>query len=78
MVGFPGETEQDFEQTCTTFLEGPYAYCHVFTYSEREGTPAAKSCEHVPMENAEEEVPICAGFRRRNEWTFMPAIWVGK
>ena len=49
MVGFPGESEQDFEQTCTTFLEGPYAYCHVFTYSEREGTPAAKSCEHVPM-----------------------------
>ena len=50
MVGFPGETEQDFEETCATFLEGPYAYCHVFTYSEREGTPAGKSTEQVPMD----------------------------
>ena len=32
MVGFPGETEQDFEKTCATFLEGSYAYCHVSNY----------------------------------------------
>ncbi|MDA0343571.1 MAG: radical SAM protein, partial [Verrucomicrobia bacterium] len=50
MVGFPGETDQDFLETCATFLEGPYAYCHVFTYSEREGTPAAKSTVQVPMD----------------------------
>ena len=34
MVGFPGESVSDFEETCVTFLKGPYAYCHVFTYSE--------------------------------------------
>lgn len=50
MVGFPGETEQDFQETCATFLEGPYAYCHVFTYSERDGTPASKSAEQVAMQ----------------------------
>lgn len=50
MVGFPGETEADFEHTCRTFLEGPYSYCHVFTYSEREGTPAAKESNQVAME----------------------------
>jgi threonylcarbamoyladenosine tRNA methylthiotransferase MtaB len=50
MVGFPGESNSDFEETCATFLNGPFAYCHVFTYSEREGTPAAKSDDQVPME----------------------------
>ena len=50
MVGFPGESSSDFEETCATFLDGPFAYCHVFTYSEREGTPAAKSNQQVPME----------------------------
>jgi threonylcarbamoyladenosine tRNA methylthiotransferase MtaB len=49
MVGFPGESHSDFEETCDTFIKGPFAYCHVFTYSEREGTPAAKSGEQVPM-----------------------------
>ncbi len=49
MVGVPGETGNDFEQTCQTFLEGPFAYCHVFTYSERDGTPAAKHKNSVPV-----------------------------
>ena len=49
MVGFPGETDEHFNQTCQTFLDGPFAYCHVFTYSERAGTPAAKRDDHVSM-----------------------------
>ena len=49
MVGFPGETEVLFEQSCRTFMDGPFAYCHVFTYSEREGTPAARRGDHVPV-----------------------------
>ena len=50
MAGFPGETNDDFEQTCRTFLEQPFAYCHVFTFSERSGTPAARADDQVPME----------------------------
>ncbi len=50
MVGFPGETENDFSETCDAFLNGPFSYCHVFTYSEREGTPAASALDHVPMQ----------------------------
>jgi len=50
MVGFPGETEHDFEETCDRFLSLPFAYCHVFTFSEREGTPAAKLAKQVPVE----------------------------
>jgi threonylcarbamoyladenosine tRNA methylthiotransferase MtaB len=51
MVGFPGETEHDFEETCDRFLSLPFAYCHVFTFSEREGTPAAKLAKQVPVED---------------------------
>jgi threonylcarbamoyladenosine tRNA methylthiotransferase MtaB len=50
MTGFPGETEEDFQETCETFLTFPFSYCHVFTYSEREGTAAARSDAHIPMQ----------------------------
>ena len=50
MVGFPGESESDFEETCDRFLDLPFAYCHVFTFSEREGTPAAKMDKQVSVE----------------------------
>jgi threonylcarbamoyladenosine tRNA methylthiotransferase MtaB len=50
MVGFPGETLDDFRETCDTFINFPFAYCHVFTFSERKGTPAAKIQEQVPMD----------------------------
>ena len=50
MVGFPGETEQEFEES-RAFIESlPFTYLHVFTYSERPGTPAALSVDQVPME----------------------------
>ena len=49
MVGFPGETEADFEES-RRFIESlPFTYLHVFTYSERPGTPAAESPEQIPM-----------------------------
>ena len=49
LVGFPGESEEEFERTCDTFWQFPFHYCHVFTYSERDGTPAAKIENQVPM-----------------------------
>ena len=43
MTGFPGETEAEFEES-RAFIESlPFTYLHVFTYSERPGTPAAES-----------------------------------
>jgi threonylcarbamoyladenosine tRNA methylthiotransferase MtaB len=48
MVGFPGETEAEFEAT-REFIEGlPFTYLHVFTYSTRPGTPAAAMSGQVP------------------------------
>jgi threonylcarbamoyladenosine tRNA methylthiotransferase MtaB len=49
MVGFPGETDEEFEQS-RAFIESlPFTYLHVFTYSGRPGTPAAESAAQVPM-----------------------------
>jgi len=51
MVGFTGETEQDFAQTCAFFLEQPFTYTHVFPFSEREGTLVLKREDGVvPIE----------------------------
>ena len=49
MVGFPGETINSFQRTCQVLKDIRFAYCHVFTYSERANTPAAKRSDHVPM-----------------------------
>jgi threonylcarbamoyladenosine tRNA methylthiotransferase MtaB len=47
MVGFPGETDADFEET-RSFIAGlPMTYLHVFTFSARPGTPAAAMPEQV-------------------------------
>ena len=49
MAGFPGETDAEFEES-RQFIESlPFTYLHVFTYSERPGTPAAECPDQVPM-----------------------------
>lgn len=49
IVGFPGETEEDFMETYNFLHQLPISYLHVFTYSERQNTPAAEMSEVVPM-----------------------------
>lgn len=49
MVGFPGETEELFEESRAFIAAMPFTYLHVFTYSERPGTPAAEMAGSVPM-----------------------------
>jgi len=49
IVGFPGETEEDFLTTYNYLNELPISYLHVFTYSERANTPAAQMDDQVPM-----------------------------
>jgi threonylcarbamoyladenosine tRNA methylthiotransferase MtaB len=49
MVGFPGETDVDFEDSREFIAAMPFTYLHVFTYSERPGTPAADDPATVPM-----------------------------
>ena len=48
MVGFPGETEAEFEETRAFIELLPFTYLHIFPYSERPGTPAAERKDQVP------------------------------
>jgi threonylcarbamoyladenosine tRNA methylthiotransferase MtaB len=48
IVGFPGETEADFTATCEAVEELGFAKVHVFRFSPRHGTPAAKMDDQVP------------------------------
>lgn len=50
IAGFPGESEAEFGETVALLIELPVSYLHVFTYSERPGTPAAESSAQVPPE----------------------------
>lgn len=49
IVGFPGETEEDFKETLDLMAEVRYDSAFTFIYSTRTGTPAAKFKEQVPM-----------------------------
>jgi threonylcarbamoyladenosine tRNA methylthiotransferase MtaB len=49
MVGFPGETDDLFEESRQFIESMPFTYLHVFTYSERPGTPAAEMPGFVPI-----------------------------
>ncbi|TWF97627.1 tRNA (N6-isopentenyl adenosine(37)-C2)-methylthiotransferase MiaB [Kitasatospora viridis] len=48
IVGFPGETEEDFEETMHTVREARFTNAFTFQYSKRPGTPAAEMDEQVP------------------------------
>jgi threonylcarbamoyladenosine tRNA methylthiotransferase MtaB len=50
IVGFPGETDEDFEISYEFIRDLNISYLHVFTYSERANTSAPKLGEKVPME----------------------------
>src|SRR6185437_16779019 len=49
MVGFPGETDALFEESLQFIEAMPFTYLHVFTYSERPGTPAAEMKDQIPI-----------------------------
>ncbi|NEX91491.1 tRNA (N6-isopentenyl adenosine(37)-C2)-methylthiotransferase MiaB [Caulobacter sp. 17J65-9] len=56
IVGFPGETEKDFEDTLELVRAVDYAACFSFKYSRRPGTPAAAMPNQVPDEVAVERL----------------------
>lgn len=54
IVGFPGETEADFEETLSLVREAQFDNAFLFKYSERKDTPAASMPDQVPQEVREE------------------------
>jgi tRNA-2-methylthio-N6-dimethylallyladenosine synthase len=56
IVGFPGETDEDFDQTMRVVEAARYDQAFTFIYSPRDGTPAALMEERVPREVAQERL----------------------
>jgi threonylcarbamoyladenosine tRNA methylthiotransferase MtaB len=70
MTGFPGETDEEFEES-RAFIESlPFTYLHVFTYSERPGTPAAASADQIPMSVRKERNRILRELAERKNLEF--------
>ena len=71
MVGFPGETDAEFEET-RQMIEGvPFTYLHVFTFSARPGTPAATMRAQVPVHIARERNRILRALADGKKREFM-------
>ena len=56
IVGFPNETEEDFQKTIDIYNELKYDLAYTFIYSPREGTPASTMKDNVPKEVKEERL----------------------
>ncbi len=56
IVGFPNETDEQFEETMSLYREVGFDSAFTFIYSPREGTPAAKMKDNVPMEVKKERL----------------------
>ena len=61
MVGFPGETDELFEESRAFIAALPFTYLHVFTFSARPGTPAAHMPHQVPVHVARRRNQILRG-----------------
>ena len=74
MVGFPGESAEEFAETQRMVEELPFTYLHVFTYSARPGTPAAQHTHHVPMAVAKERNGILREIASAKKRAFMQSL----
>jgi threonylcarbamoyladenosine tRNA methylthiotransferase MtaB len=86
LVGFPGETDQDFAETCKLIEDSPLAYLHVFPFSPREGTDACSLPGQIPSHVMKSRLGIVLelsrsknlSFRRRFAGKILPAITLAK
>jgi len=74
MVGFPGESDSEFEATRKMIEELPFTYLHVFTYSARPGTPAAAMPNQVPVHVARERNRILRALSSVKKLAFMQSF----
>lgn len=74
MVGFPGETEEDFRQTVRLVERLPFAYLHVFSFSPRPGTPASSMEGQVPGPVVRERARELLALSDRRWRTFLKGL----
>jgi threonylcarbamoyladenosine tRNA methylthiotransferase MtaB len=83
IAGFPGETEADFAESLRFCAEMRFAQVHVFPYSRREGTTAAKLPGHVPYPVKHERTQRLLALARESRAAFLarfagrtlPVLW---
>ncbi|MEU9121639.1 tRNA (N6-isopentenyl adenosine(37)-C2)-methylthiotransferase MiaB [Streptomyces sp. NPDC048506] len=68
IVGFPGETEEDFEQTLHTVRESRFAQAFTFQYSKRPGTPAADMDDQIPKAVVQERYERLVALQEEISW----------
>lgn len=73
IVGFPGESARDFEQTRTLLEALPLAYLHVFPFSARPGTEAARLPDQVGAKEKRERAEILGHLARAQRHRFEAA-----
>jgi threonylcarbamoyladenosine tRNA methylthiotransferase MtaB len=74
MVGFPGETDTEFDETRRLIDELPLTYLHVFTYSPRPGTPAALMPNQVSVNVTRERHQVLRQLAAEKKLAFMRAL----
>ncbi|MEA3400791.1 MAG: tRNA (N(6)-L-threonylcarbamoyladenosine(37)-C(2))-methylthiotransferase MtaB [Armatimonadota bacterium] len=70
MTGFPGETDEEFQQTEALVRELPVSYLHVFTYSARPGTDAAEMPDQVDPEVRKQRTHVLRALSRDKRRAF--------
>ncbi|MER8067704.1 tRNA (N6-isopentenyl adenosine(37)-C2)-methylthiotransferase MiaB [Streptomyces sp. NPDC094034] len=68
IVGFPGETEEDFEQTMRVVREARFAQAFTFQYSKRPGTPAAEMAGQIPKAVVQERYMRLSALQEEISW----------
>ena len=74
IVGFPGETDQDFEDTLDLIQRVNFAQAYSFKYSERPGTPAAENQDQVPDVVKSERLQRLQALLNEQQFTFNKAM----
>ena len=77
IVGFPGETDKQFENTCQFILSSPLSYLHVFSYSDRKGTIASQFPHKVPPQTIHKRSEILHDLGRK-KWEEYLDRFIGK
>ena len=74
IVGFPGETEEEFEKSRAFIEQVNFYETHVFKYSRREGTRAAVMPDQVPEETKTERSAVLLALSRKNQAAYEEAL----
>ena len=76
IVGFPGESEEDFTSTLEFVEKCAFSAMHIFPYSRRTGTPAAKMTDQMPNAVKEERAARAGALAARLKTAYLEQ-WVG-